>query len=128
MNPVDHQVHVPVHSVPVGDDQYLVLLEAQVGEESVRNLVHLRGVHRIRGIEGEGHVVDRPLDSGGLRGRGAHQQTDGARVSGREVPRLYPVHPLRCVPFPAGFQVAGQPTEPTAVHQLCDHPILRTAA
>jgi hypothetical protein len=73
MDAVDHQVHVAVHRVSMGDDQHLVLPEAQIGEEPVRDLVHLRGVHRIRGIEGESQVVDRPLDTRRLRGCGAHQ-------------------------------------------------------
>lgn len=128
MDPVDHQVDMPVHGVAMGHDEDLVVLEPEIAEETVGHRAHLRRIDGIGGIEGESDVIDRSLRPVRLRGGRPHQQPGRPGVGRRKVARLDPLHPLLRVRVLPRLEVAGQAAEPASPHHLRDHPILRTVA
>lgn len=123
---VDHEVQVRMARIAVGDDQRLVLLEAEVAHEPVCGLDHRRAVDRVLRVEGERDVVDGFLGSNRLRGRRTHEQAGGVRIVGGDVACQRPLDTIGRSPVAAGFEVAGKPGEPPALHDLGDHlPSLR---
>lgn len=128
VDPVDHQVDMPVPGVAMGYDEDLVVLEPEIAEETVGHRAHLRRIDGIGGIEGEGDMIDRSLRPVRLRSGRPHEQPRRPGIGGRKVARLDPLHALLRVPVLPRLQVAGQAAEPAAPHHLRDHPILRTAA
>lgn len=123
--PVDHEMHVRVASVAVGDDQRLMFIEAEVIQEPVGDADHCGAIDAVVRIEGERDVVDRLLDADRLRGRRAHEKTRRVWVVRRKIARLDPFDTVRRSAVAAGLEVAREARESAALHHLADHAILR---
>jgi hypothetical protein len=59
MHSVDEEVHVGVVSVPVRDDQDLVLLQLERSDHTIRDTLHRRTIDDVVRVEAEREVVDR---------------------------------------------------------------------
>jgi hypothetical protein len=111
-----------VRGVPVGDEQRLVLREAELVQHAIGDRAHRGAVHRIGGVEADGEVVDGLLRADGQVRRRPHDAGGGLWIVGRKVAGVDPLHPVPLLPVRARLQVRDDPAKAAsqAVH-LPDH-------
>lgn len=120
---VDHEVHVGMLAVAMGDDQRLMLSDTEIVEQAVGDADHGRAIHAVVGIERERDVVDGPFDASGLGGGRTHDEARGVRVAGRKVARFDPRDAVGRVALAADLQISGESGKPAALHDFANHAV-----
>ena len=105
---VDHEVEVWVARVAMRHDQRLMVLQPEVGQQTIRDAYHRGAIDSVLRIEGKRDVIDGLLDSIRASCRRPHDQPGGFWVLCGEIPRLDPRDAVRVVAVSPELEVARE--------------------